>query len=223
MKKNIVLPVLALFGLASTAMADPFYNSNSNVPAAYHPVPPPALPHFYAGVGYGLINVSDEYIGYDLYESTEIDYNALMLQAGYEMNPYVAFEFRYWYSVGDGKYDLLTDIPYPPPAGSYNNMNAWGVYVKPMYPVSQDFSIYALLGMSGVQVDGQPQWGDLVDDIGFSWGLGASFNITPEVSLFADFVQLYDNTYSNYYYDPFYYDPQGTRVHTFNFGITYKF
>lgn len=222
MKKNLLLPVLALLGSSSTAMADPFYNSN--IPAAYHEVPQ-SVSHPYIGIAYGLTKVSDDYFDGNLDEHTDIDYDSLMLQVGYEMNPYIAFEFRYWFSMGDGDYSLSTNYPIPPAEGSYKDFNAWGLYLKPQYPVSPEFSIYGLLGFSGVQVDGQPDWYDnLVDDTSFSFGIGGAFNFTENISAFIDYVQLYNNTYGyDYYYGPYYYDPQGTDIYTVNFGLTYKF
>ena len=221
MKKNILLPLAVLVGLGSTVMADPFYNS---APAAYQDVPQ-SLSRPYIGIAYGMTKVSDNYFYDDRFgyveEYTDIDYNALMLQVGYEMSPYIAFEFRYWFSMSDGDYSF--DSPYIAPSGSYESFDAWGLYLKPQYPVSPEFSIYGLFGFSGVQVDGQPgNFNSLVDDTGFSFGVGGAFNITENISAFIDYVQLYDSIYGyDYYYG--YYDPQGTDVYTINFGLTYKF
>lgn len=226
MKKNILLPLSVLIALGSSAMAEPYYDTNT--PAAYHQVPE-QVSHFYIGGAYGMTTVDDDYFYQDrygsYYENTEIDFNALMLQAGYEYNPYLAMEFRYWFSMNDGDYSLSSG--YVPPAGSYNDFDAWGFYLKPQYPVTPEFSIYGLFGFSGVYVEGEPAHGwDLLDDSSFSWGLGAAFNVTPNISLFIDYVMLYDDTFNSYYdyygyYD--YYDPENTRVQTVNFGVTYKF
>jgi len=221
MKKNLLLPVLAMCGLATTAMADPFYNSNT--PAAYHEVPQ-SVSRPYIGIAYGLTNVDSDFFVDPVYlENADIDYDALMLQAGYEFNLYVSAEFRYWFSLSDGDYSLASGLNIP---DSYKDFNAWGLYLKPQYPVTEQFSIYALLGIAGVQVDGEPAWyDDLVDDVSFSWGFGAAVNFTENISAFVDYVQLYNDRYGDYYYDPFYYyyDPQGTDIYTINFGLTYKF
>jgi opacity protein-like surface antigen len=89
-----------------------------------------------------------------------------------------------------------------------------------MYPATSEFSIYGLLGFSGIYVSGEPGW-DLLDDGDFSWGLGASYNITPNISLFADYVWLFDGAADRYGYD--YDSSQDTRVDTFNFGVGYRF
>ena len=222
MKKYILLSFFALLTFSSTAMAGSYYDNNT--PEAYQEVSP-NISRPYIGVAYGMTKVSDDYFDGDVEEYTDIDYNALMLQVGYELNPYIAFEFRYWFSMGDGDYALSTNYPFSSPAGSYESFDAWGFYLKPQYPISPEFSIYGLIGISGVNVDGQPGWyDDLVDDSSFSFGVGGMFNITENVSAFVDYVQLYNNVYDyDYYYDSYYYDPQGTDIYTINFGLTYKF
>jgi opacity protein-like surface antigen len=139
----------------------------------------------------------------------------MMFQAGYKYNPYVAFEFRYWLSVSDGDVSVSGNIP---PLGIHNDFDAWGVYIKPMYPVTPEFNIYALLGFSGTYVEGGPGW-DLLDDGDFSWGGGVSFDVTPNIGIFVDYVQLFDDTIYDGYYDT----EQDTRVDTWNIGINYKF
>ncbi len=210
LKKEILLPTLAAIGFSSFAMADSFDN---RAPEPYHPQE--RVSSLYIGAAYGMTNVEDEYFGH-YYEETDIDFDALMLQAGYEYNPYLAVEFRYWFSMGDGDYDLASG--YIPPDGSYDEFSAWGFYLKPMYPVTNEFSIYGLLGFSGVYVDGEPGW-DLLDESSFSWGIGASFDFTPNIAVFVDYVELYNDTFDSYYY----YSPQDTRVDSLNFGLSFKF
>ena len=210
MKKEILLPVLAAIGLSTSAMAVTFHNTAAE---PYYPQEP--ISHLYMGAAYGMTDVEDDYFG-QYYEHTEIDFDALMLQAGYEYNPYLAVEFRYWFSMSEGDYTLASG--YIPPAGSYDEFSAWGFYLKPMYPLTNEFSIYGLLGFSGVYVDGEQGW-DILDDSSFSWGLGASFDLTPNIAVFLDYVQLYDDTYDHYYY----YSPQDTTVDTINFGLSFKF
>jgi opacity protein-like surface antigen len=212
MKKGMLFSTLLSTILASGALADNYYD-----PA---PINAPAVNNFYVGLAYGYANVSDDYIDY-LYGDTthtDIDFNTLMLQAGYQYNPYVAFEFRYWISMGDGEYDFSSNFPYVVPNGSYSDLDAWGFYVKPMYPVSPEFSIYGLLGFSGVTVSGEPQWGrDLLNDGDFSWGLGASYSATPNVLIFADYVWLYDD------WIDYPETSQETSVDVFTVGISYRF
>ncbi len=220
LKKKILLPILVTIGLSSLAIADNFDNGSSEIYYTQEPIS-----HFYIGAAYGMTSVEDDYIYEDRYgyynEHTEIDFDALMLQAGYQYNPYIAVEFRYWFSMSDGDYSLSSG--WIPDAGSYSDFDAWGLYLKPMYPVTNEFSIYGLLGFSGVVVDGELGW-DLLNENSFSWGIGASFDFTENIAAFVDYVSLYDDTFDNYgYYSYDYYSPGDTSVNTINFGLSYKF
>ena len=211
MKKNILLPLLAVIGFGSSALADSY---NTNVPAAYHEVPP-VLSYPYIGAAFGLVNINDNTYVYDGYlpyiESTDIDYNAMMFQVGYQFNPYIAAEFRYWFSLGSGDY-ITNSID-----GTFNSFDAWAMYIKPMYPITPEFSIYGLLGFSGVTVTGGPGWDLLYNDGDFSWGGGLSYDVTSNIAVFVDYVELFNDTLEFYDYS------QETRVKIINFGITYKF
>lgn len=168
---------------------------------------------FYIGGAYSYINGEQEhtaqYDGYSDYTYEE-DWNAIMLQAGYKFNKYVALEGRYWFSIGDatandgdgdGDYDIEDDL------------TAWGIYVKPMYPVAENFNIYALLGYANVEIE---NW----DESGFSWGLGAAYSFTENVSVFVDFVRLYDDDEMDYSKRTYSID---STIDAWNFGVTYKF
>ena len=209
-KKTVLsgITVLAL-GTAAIQAESTFYD-----PA---PVYAPGTAGPYIGLGYSRASVDDNF--YDFYwgdyQDTTIDYDSMMFQAGYKYNPYVAFEFRYWMSVSDGDVSVSGNIP---PLGTHNDFDAWGIYIKPMYPVTPEFNIYGLLGFSGTYVEGGPGW-DLLDDGDLSWGGGISFEVTPNIGIFVDYVQLFDGTIDDYYYDT----EQDTRVDTWNIGINYKF
>ncbi len=216
MIKKPLRSLAAIVGLSAAAVAGSY---NTAMPAAYHEVPP-VVSYPYIGAAFGLSSVSDDYFEYyPVYgysDHTDIDYNAMMFQAGYQINPYIAAEFRYWFSVGSGDYTTNTTALLAPNA--YDSFDAWGIYAKPMYPVTPEFNIYGLLGFSGVTVDGEPGYWDLLyNDGSFSWGLGASFDVTPNIALFVDYVELFNVTLDFPDYS------QDTKIDTFNFGITYKF
>ncbi len=207
--------VLLLLGTASIQAENTFYNAN---PA---PVYVPESNGPYIGIGYSRATVDDNY--YEFYPEygysvdATIDYDSVMFQAGYKYNPYIAFEFRYWLSMGDG--DISTN-PAIPDIRGYNDFDAWGIYLKPMYPVTSEFNVYGLLGFAGTYVEGEPGW-DLLNDSDFSWGLGASFDITPHISIFVDYTRLFDGTLGYYdYYNDF---DDDITVDTWNIGINYKF
>ena len=110
-----------------------------------------------------------------------------MLQLGYQVTTYVALEGRLTLGLGDPDYDSGTLGVTEGYDGDYYS---WGVYVKPMYPVG-DFDIYGLLGY-GQMILEDLAGGDAVQG-GFHWGIGASYVLSGDISVFADYVSLYDD------------------------------
>ena len=225
MYKEILFSTVLVTAIGSSAFAENY--QNTTIAPAY--APPPLTLGIYVGLGYGYTQVKDDYFEYypnsGLAVQTDINYDAVMFQAGFQYNPFFAFEFRYWTAFNGGDYSISSNYPplYPPAGGSYDDFDAWGVYLKPMYPVTPEFSIYGLLGFSGVYISGEPGW-DLLDEGDFSWGLGASYAVTPNILLFADYVQLFNGEGYGYgYYDYDYNSDQDTRVNTINIGLTYRF
>ena len=68
--------------------------------------------------------------------------------------------------------------------------DGWSLFVKPQYPVSEDFSVYALLGFGGVIMDGINGAAVDVDETGFQWGIGANYLATENISVFIDYTSL---------------------------------
>lgn len=224
MTKRILLSTALCIAMGSSAFADTY---QEEIPP--QPYMQPVALGIYVGLAYGYTQVKDDYFEYypnsGLAVQTDINYDAVMFQAGYQYNTFFAFELRYWTAFNGGDYSISSNYPplYPPAVGSYDNFDAWGFYLKPMYPVTPEFSIYGLLGFSGVYVAGEPGW-DLLDEGDYSWGLGASYAITPNILIFADYVQLFNGGGYGYgYYDYDYDSDQDTRVNTINIGLTYRF
>ena len=184
---------------------------------------------FYVGLGYSY--VSNEMTLKDPtnpanYLNADTDHNAGMLQAGYKVNPYFAVEARYWFASSED--DMWTDTD-GETGNSSVDYDAWGIYVKPMYPVTDAFDIYALLGYADTSYDmtlyppssttPYPVAG--LGDSGFSWGLGAAYDINENFSVFVDYVSLYDDTVTATLDG----DSYSTDVQSdsWNFGVTYKF
>ncbi|SFV50685.1 putative outer membrane protein A [hydrothermal vent metagenome] len=226
--KNIVLSATAIFALSSFAIAGggitPIEEPAVEVPAAVAPITDEG---FYLGLGYGYLNAT---IDYDIANLTvnalDDSFGEIMLQAGYKFNQYVAVEGRYWFAVSNGSF--LNPGGRSGVAGEVGDdldIDGWGIYVKPMYPVTEAFDVYALLGFGGISYTlDNGNWFDYTDDsqTGFSWGLGVSFDFTENVSAFVDYVTLYDDT--NSYVDPDLGNiDEDTKIDTINVGITYKF
>jgi len=171
-----------------------------------------------SGVYFGL-GVSGMALNNDL-SKEEFSSTSVILQAGYRFNRYVAVEGRYTRNISDLKYDHgNTDNPnYSDYPGDFSNV---AVYVKPMYDFD-DFSVYALLGYGEVTLTDLPQSNiggstDRAED-GFQWGLGAMYTFMNNISVFVDYVRMYDDK-------GFDYRAQLADIDSdvWTLGVTYKF
>lgn len=182
MKKSILSLVLILLlsGLA--------YAGGDVVPVE-EPVIVPVVDNsaFYIGFGVGQAAINDDQT------AEEITSTMIMLQAGYQYNDYVALEGRASFAFNSDYEPGITGNA----SGDYDDdISSWGIYVKPMYPVTEAFDIYALLGYGGVQL-GNLESGDAYES-GLQWGLGAQYTVTESIVVFADYVKLYDDTGFDY-------------------------
>ncbi len=139
--------------------------------------------HYYLGMGIANKQMENEKTD-ETFESTDIT-----LLAGYRYNAYVGAEVRYVKELSDVEYSH----------GSTNNADidaydssfeALGAYLKLSYPI-EAFSPYALLGYASTSMDNLE--GDSRSEEGFSWGVGATYQLNPNWSLFADYILLYDD------------------------------
>ena len=181
---------------------------------------------FYLGLAYGAANYDFTHTYHCDSTGTDIipgdfDYDTVMLQAGYKFNPYIALEGRYWIGL-DENIGNAEDL----------NIDTWGIYVKPMYPVTNTFDIYALLGYASsdrsnlddtiVSTSAEPlPYRTSYDMDGFSWGIGAAYAFTDNFSLFVDYTSLYDDddTFADSDESWKYED----EITSWNFGVTYTF
>ncbi|RLA70300.1 MAG: porin family protein [Epsilonproteobacteria bacterium] len=173
----------------------------------------------YLGAAYSIFNSDANFIhnsGLNFNVDAD-DYSAMMLQAGYKFNDYVAVEGRYWIGLTEGNWDAFGNT-------FDSDVNAWGIYVKPMYPVTDSFDIYGLLGYASVDAD---HAGTTLPDAnfdGFSWGIGAAYSFTENFAVFVDYTDFQD--------DDFVYTTGGAprvtgtfehEIDSINFGLTYQF
>jgi len=180
---------------------------------------------FYLGLAYSAGNldsttdsrITDPLTGatLDFSSSSDEDYSAVMLQAGYKFNQYVAIEGRYWIGLSE---TISTDIRF---GDADLTVDTWGIYVKPMYPVTEAFNIYALLGYASSDVSVE-QAGFTFDpnyDLdGFSWGIGADYAFGENWAVFVDYVNMYDDENSLSAISTV-----DDTISTWNFGVTYTF
>ena len=218
--KNIVLSAVAVFAMSSFAVA------GGDIAPIEEPVVEEVVvvenldAGLYLGLGYGFLTgeSTDYHRGLDVTLIDE-DFNQIMIQAGYKFNSYVAIEGRYWFGLDTG-IDFADDF-----LDVDQSVDSWGIYVKPMYPVTDAFDVYALLGYAGSEYEVSNYGSTYTPDLdldGFSWGLGVAYSFNENVSIFADYVSLYDDDND--------WTEEGNIVHTIsdkistiNVGVSYNF
>jgi opacity protein-like surface antigen len=214
--KKITFSLVSFMALSGFALAG---GDISPVEEPVIELPVPDNSAFYLGLGYGYFDQTIDAIAYPNARDIELEANSLMLQAGYRYNQYVAAEGRYWIGFGD-----ISQSGGQTPGDHSGDFDAWGLYIKPMYPVAEKFDIYGLLGYAdtSIEYDDGAYW----DTDGFSWGFGAQYAATENILIFADYLNLgmpdsFDYT-----------DPNGIvipdidadiNLYTFNIGVSYKF
>jgi len=179
--KTIKLSLVSILALGSFSFA-----GGDITPVVEEPMLVEDNSAFYLGLGVGSGAINDNTTG------EEIKRGLVMLQAGYQYNDYVAVEGRYTFGVStsydEGSWNAAQDYD--------DDMTSWGIYLKPMYPVTEAFDIYALLGYGGVMLN-NVAGGDPYES-GFQWGLGVQYEVTDSVVVFVDYVSLYDDTGFDY-------------------------
>jgi len=148
----------------------------------------------YLGLGYGFLSADRETTvpgNNNNYDQGTADYDQIMLQAGYKFNSNIAIEARYWLGLSDNAWATISDNNIQ----SVGEIDAFGIYAKPMYPVTPAFDVYALLGYASV--DYSITNGTSGDFDGFSWGLGASYDFNNNVAVYVDYTELYNDDTAN--------------------------
>ena len=199
--KKIVLSVSAVAAMSSLVFA----GGDIVEPVATAVPVVEELSGFYAGLGIAAVSTRGSELYVDLFNSLEGHdrLGNVSFLAGYNFNEFIALEGRYTTSFTHDE-----DI----------EMDGWSLFVKPQYPVNEDFSLYALLGYGSVNLEGSK--GPLIVDVdnsAFQWGLGVNYMITENVSLFADYTWLaYDmeGVYAGVY---------EVDVDAFTVGLNYHF
>lgn len=98
----------------------------------------------------------------------------LRLNGGFKFNDYFAVEGHVAGGGSDGPAELDSLV---------------GAYAKGIVPISQEFRLYGLLGGTEVDLGGD-------SDNGVSYGAGAEFDMSPNLSVGADLMRYLDK--SNY-------------------------
>ncbi len=208
--KKLNLSLAAIFAMGTFAVAGG--DIAPVEPVVEEPMVVESTGNFYLGLAYGYMTANEDYTsGPVTVNQVDENFDDVMIQVGYNFNEYIAVEGRYWFGASDTTV-TVNNTPYDV------SVDAWGLYVKPQYPVTEAFNVYALLGYGAAEFDAPVASGINQDSMdGFSWGLGASYAFTDNVAVFIDYVNIYDDTtdYTNYSLDD--------TVDSWNFGVTYNF
>ena len=198
--KKITLSALALVALTSFGFAG---GDIVPVPVVMEEESASA---FYLGLGLSAVSTRGSDADFDIFDDTagQDRLGNVTFLAGYDYNEYIAVEGRYTTSFT--KEDIV-------------EMSAWSIFAKPQYPVTEEFTVYALLGFGGVTMDSvNAAYFVDVDDTGFQWGLGLSYDVTETVTIFGDYTSLASGM------DGIYWDGEfESDADAFTLGVTYRF
>jgi len=126
------------------------------------------------------------------------DTHGINLKAGYDFFEYAGVEAKYLYT---------------PWGDTDKTMKHYGIYFKPMYPVSDNIDVYGLLGY------GKTECETLNNSFkGFSWGLGAEYTLDAKkgkksgLGIYAEYLQPLRKSGS-----------ENIKTHTGSVGLAYHF
>lgn len=131
-----------------------------------------AKENLYGGVGFSSIDIAGE-----------VSPSAIGAHAGAKLHPNLAAEVRLGIGLGDDK-DWEID--------NYFSLLAKGIL--PLPTVHEGLSIYGLAGFSRVAISNSwcGSWCDQSES-GLSLGAGAEFELTPQISLSAEYLMMVDD------------------------------
>ena len=184
--KHTTITLLTVITLTSLG----YGGGNIEVPQT-EPVQVPqvvAFTGFYVGVGVSKMSLRNDL------SDEEFSANGVMLQVGYEINPYVAIEGRYTKHLGKLDYDhgKAPSLSISDYDGDFSNI---ALYVKPKYNI-ESFQIYGLLGYGTVKLTNIPLGGAPIaadrSESAFQWGLGLGYEVLDNTSISVDYVRFYN-------------------------------
>ena len=216
--KRIVLFIWTMIAIGSLGFAGGDFKDVEPVVVPVIPIEEEDKSGLYAGLALAYNQTYSEDNGWFSKTKTQDQIGKLVGQVGYDFNEYVAVEGR----IGGSVYDE-----------DFASLMTYSLFLKPQYPISEDFTIYGLLGYGLVQIEGadgdEPGHADMVgeemlDDSFFQWGFGLNYNINEVFSVFVDYTQLADDadiSSTLYSYDPIVYDKLSNQDLTI--GVIYNF
>jgi len=167
----------------------------------------------YVGAGYTMLTVSPE-------GGPDLDLSALGVRGGYYFNKYFSVEGRLAFGVGDDSVSEVIDIGFGPETATlkFSLDYSLGVYAVGHIPLTEQFQLYGLVGFTQheVTVDASiPSLGsdsEGFDDSDLSFGVGAEFDMTKNLSLGVEYVSYFTDG-----------DIDGLKYDTDGLGITLNY
>jgi len=201
---------------------------------------------FYMGLAYSSTYYKSDYVGnesavidntyFDNYSGKiNLNYDAFMLQTGYKFNDYFSIEGRYWKSIGktklhdkgNGNASGTGTYTYNTSINNKDEFSAWGIYLKPTYPINKTINIYALLGYGKINLEyNNEKWFDSYD---YHMGVGATYQLSNKLTLFIDYVHFYNNDFLDNGSYPvvgdtiIWNEEEDQTMYTINIGLSYSF
>ena len=194
--RKIILSAVATIAMSSFAVA-----GGDIVPVA--PIVEKTPGNFYVGVGYACLDARQTDAP-SINPTVNDVFDAVMLKAGYKFNEYIAAEARVTLGFEE---TVVSDMV----LNHDSSMSTWGIYAKPMYPVTDSVDVYGLLGYASSEYD--LSIASVDDSDGFSWGLGVEYAFTNQISAFVDYTSLYQNSNT----------PSDDYIQSFSLGLGYTF
>ena len=172
MKKIVITTVSSLFITTLLLSANQEVDSvDENIESTTQ------LKGLYLGTALSTVSVRDSNVDLNFFseEIAQDRLGNLTLVAGYEFNEYFSTELRYTTRIVD---DNIVD------------MSGISLLAKPQYTIYDQTKIYALLGFGSNSIDGTRSDIVEVDESSFQWGLGISYDINNNISIYADYLNL---------------------------------
>jgi len=170
--KKIALSVVTIATMSSLAFAGGDIAPVEPVAVVVDEISP-----FYMGFALSAVSTRNSRTSLDFFsdKNGQDRTGDVSVLAGYDFNEYIALEGRYMTSIFDE---------------DYLARSSWGIYAKPQYPVTEAFSVYALLGYGGMRVNGKGRSFNHVNETGFQWGIGVSYAVSDHADVFFDYVNI---------------------------------
>jgi len=115
-------------------------------------------------VGLGLVAARYDSHCFSSTESCDgiMNVGGLLLRGGYDFNPYVGIEAR-------GIFTIKKD--------NGGKIQHYGAFVKPMYPINDEFNLYGLLGLAKTKTSGNLR---VTDVSGLAYGIGLEYDLSDD-------------------------------------------